>query len=110
MKTMAKLAALAAVTVIIPCQAVQAQNPTTADPVLERIWELGMEGSQAARLAQVLMDSVGPRLTGSPGQLAAHEWAVKTYESWGVRAENESTGRGPHGAGGSTTSTSSLLG
>ena len=89
---MAKLAAFAAVSVITPLQAVHAQNPNPADPVLERIWELGMEGSRVARLAQVLMDSVGPRLTGSPGQLAAHEWAVKTYESWGVSAENEEYG------------------
>ena len=92
MKTMAKLAAFAAVTVIIPPQAVHAQNPTPADPVLERNWELGMEGSQAGRLAQILMDSVGPRLTGAPGQLAAHDWAVKTYESWGISAENEEYG------------------
>jgi hypothetical protein len=46
----------------------------------------------AMKLAQVLMDSVGPRLTGSPGQKAAHDWAVKTYASWGIDAKNEPYG------------------
>jgi hypothetical protein len=69
-----------------------AQTFTTDDPVLQRIWELGMEQSRATDLAQVLMDSIGPRLTGSPGQLAAHDWAANTYLSWGVDAENEEYG------------------
>ena len=76
---------------VVPCTA-QAQSFRTDDPVLERIWQLGMERSLATELAQVLMDSVGPRLTGSPGQLAAHDWAAKTYASWGIEAENEEYG------------------
>ncbi len=70
----------------------EAQTFRTDDPVLQRIWELGMEQSRATELAQVLLDSVGPRLTGSPGQLAAHDWAVKAYASWGIEAENEEYG------------------
>ena len=41
MKTIAKLATFAAVAVMTPPQAVHAQNPTTTDAVLQRIWELG---------------------------------------------------------------------
>ena len=43
----------------------------TDDQNLVRIWRLGMDSSHVQRLAQVLFDSVGPRLTGSPGYAAA---------------------------------------
>ncbi len=71
---------------------VDAQTLPVEDAVIRRIWQLGMEQSQAMALAQVLMDSVGPRLTGSPGQKSAHDWAVKTYASWGISAKNEQYG------------------
>ena len=62
------------------------------DPVLARIWQLGMDSSRAPGFAQVLTDSIGPRLTGSPGHLAGNEWLVKAYASFGVTARNESYG------------------
>src|SRR6478736_3128573 len=65
--------------------------PTT-DPVIQRIYQEGMRNSQASRLAQVLMDSIGPRLTGSPANRSANEWLVKTYTSWGITARNEKYG------------------
>ena len=65
--------------------------PTT-DPVIQRIYQEGMRNSQASRLAQVLMDSIGPRLTGSPANRSANEWLVKTYTSWGIAARNEKYG------------------
>jgi hypothetical protein len=71
---------------------VGAQTFPTEDPVIRRLWQLGMEESRAGQLAQVLMDSIGPRLTGTPGQRAAHDWAVKMYESWGIPARNEQYG------------------
>jgi carboxypeptidase Q len=69
-----------------------AQTFATSEPVLEAIWEEGMERSQVYPLAQVLLDSIGPRLTGTPQQHAAHDWAVSTFESWGVPARNEQYG------------------
>jgi carboxypeptidase Q len=69
-----------------------AQTFPTDDPVLRRIWTLGMDSSQTYRLAQVLLDSIGPRLTGTPGQRAGNEWLVKTYQGWGIRARNEQYG------------------
>ncbi len=68
------------------------QSWTTADPVLERIWEMGMEESQLEELGRALLDSIGPRLTGSPGIDRAHDWAVQTLEGWGINAENEQYG------------------
>jgi carboxypeptidase Q len=51
-----------------------------------------MENSHLEVMAQALMDSVGPRLTGSPGIDRAHDWAVRTLEGFGVEARNEQYG------------------
>ncbi|MGI9181391.1 MAG: M28 family peptidase [Longimicrobiaceae bacterium] len=64
----------------------------TDDPVLRRIWAEGMENSQLPRLAQTLLDSIGPRLTGTPQKKAAHDWTVATYQGWGIQARNEQYG------------------
>lgn len=69
-----------------------AQTFATSDPVLRRIWTLGMDSSRTYDLAQTLMDSIGPRLTGTPQQKAGNDWLVKTYQSWGIDARNERYG------------------
>jgi carboxypeptidase Q len=69
-----------------------AQTFPAADPVLERIWALGMENSQTERLAQALLDSVGPRLSGTPDQKRGNDWLVKMYSGWGIDARNEQVG------------------
>jgi carboxypeptidase Q len=62
------------------------------NPVLRRIWAMGMDSSHTVWLSQTLFDSLGPRLTGSPGMEAAQDWAVKTYQSWGIDAKKEQYG------------------
>ena len=84
------LLAAVALTTIAP--AAGAQTFATSDPVLARIWTLGMDSSQLRDLAQPLLDSIGPRLTGTPQQKAGNDWLVKTYQSWGIDARNESYG------------------
>ena len=69
----------------------QAQT-TPNDPVLKRIWNIGMDSSQTDFLARTLFDSLGPRLTGSPDQKRANDWLVKMYTSWGIDAKNEQYG------------------
>ena len=69
-----------------------AQQMAVEDEVIQEIWEHAMEDSQIRSLAQTLMDSIGPRLTGSPSMDAAHDWAVETYEGWGIDARNEEYG------------------
>jgi len=64
----------------------------TSDPVLRHIFSLGMDSSHVQDLAQVLLDSVGPRLTGSPGITAASDWAIRMYRSWGIEARREQYG------------------
>ncbi len=69
-----------------------AQQFPTDDPVVKAIWDEGMDNSQLRPMAQVLLDAIGPRLTGSPGMKAANEWAVATLSGWGVTARNEQYG------------------
>jgi hypothetical protein len=90
-----RLVALAALALLAPAahaQEIPTLGAPTNDPVIKRIYQEGMQNSQASRLAQVLMDSIGPRLTGSPANRAANDWLVKTYGSWGITARNEKYG------------------
>ena len=72
--------------------ALPAQTFRSDDAVIRRIWEEGMKNSQAGTLAQVLMDSIGPRLAGSPGFDAATDWLMRTYGQWGVPVRKERYG------------------
>lgn len=62
------------------------------DAVIRAIWEEGMQRSQVASIGQVLLDSIGPRLTGSHNMNRAQEWAVALLSSWGVKARKERYG------------------
>src|ERR687886_1393987 len=86
-------AALALLAAVSPAAS---QSFPTENAVLRRIWQLGMDSSQTYPLAQALLDSIGPRLTGSPAQRAAIDWAVARYTAWGIpaRAERYGTWRG----------------
>jgi len=64
----------------------------TDDLVLQRIYAQAMENSNLERLGMQLLDSLGPRLTGSPGKDRAHDWAVRTLSGWGYEARNEQWG------------------
>jgi len=87
------LVAIAGALVAAPARSLTAQAFTTDDPVLQRIWTIGMDSSQTMRLSQVLFDSVGPRLTGTPNAKGANDWLVGLYKSWGVDAKNEQWGK-----------------
>ncbi len=85
---------VAASSLLLPAR-VTAQTPASfpaSEPVLERIWRLGMDSSQVQRLGQVLLDSLGPRLTGTARQKAANDWLVSLYKQWGVEGRNEQIG------------------
>lgn len=87
--------ALGAVSTLVTLAAVaptQAQSFPTDDPVIKRIWTLGMDSSQVERLGQVFLDSLGPRLTGTARQRMSQEWVIKNYTAWGIDAKNEKYG------------------
>ncbi|MEP6620938.1 MAG: M28 family peptidase [bacterium] len=79
-------------TTSVAAQEIPTLGAPTNDVVMARIYQEGMKNSHAYQLGQTLMDSIGPRLTGSPQNRAANEWLVKTYASWGVPARNEKYG------------------
>jgi carboxypeptidase Q len=83
---------LAVAALLVSVAPMAAQTFPTNDPVIRALWTEGMERSQVETLAQTLMDSIGPRLTGTPENQAAHDWLVHTYQRWGVTAENQQYG------------------
>jgi carboxypeptidase Q len=82
-------AALAQRPVVPP---VRGQAFPTTDPAIRRIYALGMDSSQTYRLAQVLTDSIGPRLVGSPAHRSAADWLIATYRTWGIPTREERYG------------------
>ena len=69
---------------------VRATPPT--DPMILKIVEEGMERSQVMKIAQTLLDSIGPRLTGSTDADRAQAWMLSNYASWGIPARIENYG------------------
>ncbi|MCE2903216.1 MAG: M28 family peptidase [Gemmatimonas sp.] len=69
---------------------VRTSEPT--DPNIVKLWEEGMQRSQAGRFAQTLTDSIGPRLTGSPNMTRGQDWLLATYKQLGVSAKKERYG------------------
>jgi len=77
----------------VPPVSAAAQSFPTNDPVIQRMWSEGMEeNSQVFELAQALLDSIGPRLMGSPAFDAAGDWLLSKYEAWGIQAEKQEYG------------------
>ena len=68
---------------------------------LDMVTKIRLEGFRDSKVmdtASHLMDSIGPRLTGSPNMKKANEWTRKQLESWGLsNAHLESWG--PFGRG-----------
>lgn len=73
----------------LPLAFVQAQSQ---QEVVDAIVKEANENSQLEELAHQLTDVIGPRLVGTPQMKKAHDWAVKTFESWGIPAENQQFG------------------
>ena len=69
-----------------------AQSFPTDDPIIEAMWQQGMEQSQVRDFAHHLTDVIGPRLSGSSNLAEAQAWLLETYESWGIEATKEEIG------------------
>ncbi len=63
-----------------------------SDEIISQIVAEANENSQLENLAHELMDVVGPRLVGTPQMKAANDWAIATYNKWGIAAKNEQWG------------------
>lgn len=71
---------------------VAAQGFPTNEPVIKRMWEVGMDSSQVEDLMHVLVDQIGPRIAGSEELEQAQDWLLETYADWGVDARREEYG------------------
>lgn len=85
------LASVAVGALVVPVS-LAAQTFRADDPVIRRMWTLGMDSSHAARNAQVLMDSIGPRLSGTAGYMAAGDWIQRVYDDLGITNRREPYG------------------
>lgn len=70
----------------------QAQTSAKNHPVIEKIWIEARDRSKLHPLAQQLLDSIGPRLTGSVEQQRANDWALTMYRKWQIPARAEQYG------------------
>ncbi|HVZ48179.1 MAG TPA: M20/M25/M40 family metallo-hydrolase [Gemmatimonadaceae bacterium] len=91
-RTLACVAVAMVIAMAARAGAQQMPSFPTNDATLQRIWRLGMDSSWTEKLSQTLFDSIGPRLTASPGHQAAGDWVVKMYQSWGIDAKKEPYG------------------
>ena len=86
-------ACLGAVVALAAATPGNAQTFPTNDPVIRAIWDEGMsDRSQAESLAQALIDSIGPRLMGSPAYARSADWLAANYKRWGIEAERQEYG------------------
>lgn len=70
---------------VVPAH-VPARAQSAVDPdINKKIRQEENDHSQIMHTMHYLTDIYGPRLTGSPNQRAAAEWAIKQMESWGFQ-------------------------
>ncbi|WP_409151862.1 M20/M25/M40 family metallo-hydrolase [Sphingobacterium sp. BS-2] len=67
-------------------------TPKPVDPIVEKIVKEATNNSELETLAFELLDVVGPRLVGTPQMTNANEWALKTFQRWGISAKNQQFG------------------
>lgn len=83
-----QIAALVTVLLIIAGSAIAQDR----DTLIQSIVDEANNNSQLEMLAHELLDVIGPRLVGTPQMQQAHDWAVSTFENWGISARNEQWG------------------
>jgi carboxypeptidase Q len=80
-----RLALAASLLLLAPAPSLRAQTQEPVDrAVVSRIREEAFERSQVMRIASMLTDRYGPRLTGSPAAVAGGDWVIATLRNWGI--------------------------
>ena len=82
---MYRIGTVAAIIVLgVLCEAGPSGQQPAGDSTIDAIKAQGLGRSQASGLFHTLTDVIGPRLSGSPGHLAAARWAVDRFKEWGL--------------------------
>jgi hypothetical protein len=87
-----RLLAAALLASVAATQPLAAQTFPTDDPVIKRIYAMGMDSTHLFTEAHSLFDSLGPRLMGTPNIKRAQDWLTSLYNSWGIDAKEERYG------------------
>ena len=87
---MKKIKVFLSILLILPATFIVAQKKNS--DIISAIVKEAMQNSQLEKLAHQLFDEIGPRLVGTPKMKQANDWAVKTYNGWGIDAHNEKWG------------------
>jgi carboxypeptidase Q len=91
------MTAAAVVIAAVLCQSSPSGQQPDVQSALAAIKAEGRRSTEAPRLFHTLTDVIGPRLSGSPGHLAAARWAVDRFKEWRLvnpRLEPFEFGRG----------------
>lgn len=91
-RCMRKLITISALLFVLTLPGVLAQSQAPKDPIVEAILKEAQSNSQLQLLAHQLIDSIGPRLVGTPQMEQARDWALSKYKSWGITAEAQNWG------------------
>ncbi len=75
--------------IVVIASLVYGGEPVDLDAVT-KIRDQGFRHSQVMDIAWNLTEGVGPRLTGTPQELEAHEWAKAKMEEWGLTVKLDS--------------------
>lgn len=83
---------LTAVPLVLYPDSARTQVTPGSDSILARVLRVATDSSHTERLAHSLLDSIGPRLSGTALARSGNDWLVATYRSWGIDARNEAAG------------------
>ena len=84
-RSIAARRAVALLLALLPVSTLAGDEKEKVDlETVHRIKDEAFHGSKVMDHLFFLTDANGPRLTNSPGQRAAADWAVKTIKSWGI--------------------------
>lgn len=62
------------------------------NPTIESFVSEIKNNNQLEKISHELLDGIGPRLVGSPQMDQAADWAIKTFNSWGINSRREDYG------------------
>ncbi len=77
--------------------AAQTGRDLAADPVVDRIIEIGLNDNRTMEHLDILTNRIGGRLSGSDAYANAANWAASKFREWGMIVEMDEAGEVPVG-------------
>src|SRR5689334_11679253 len=83
-EVMKKQALVTSLSLIVAVGAWARQSEPVDSAAIAKIRDEGMNRSQTSAMFNVLVDDIGPRLTGSPAHKRSADWAKDQLTKWGL--------------------------